>query len=81
MYESQLTQTCHKGLCSALSRCVCVGGGQDRMRQNKWLETKNADLKLMKKCLLVDRFSKWNDSGVTRLEIILVLVLWMVLSI
>lgn len=48
------------------------------MRQNKRLKIKNADVKLMKKFLLAVKFLKWIDSGVARLEIILILVLWVV---
>lgn len=56
---------------------VCLWA-QNGVRQNKQLKIKNADGKLMKKFLLAVKFLKWIDSGVARLEIILILVLWMV---
>lgn len=42
------------------------------------MKIKNADVKLMKKFLLAVKFLEWIDSGVARLEIILILVLWVV---
>ena len=39
MDESQLMQTCHMGMCSALSRCVCAWNGVNWNKRLKKIET------------------------------------------